>query len=430
MNVVDLTGEQSDQLSVMPDAEEAPRVNFPQAKYSVTYYAGLYTPLLEKQYFAWVDDGKHHDNFCVVCLKPLKSNKDVLRCGTSSRSYHHQCLFEVECVLCLKRLWDDEPPFKPTAGILGRNDDNQVKLWRRHMKWNERMKGKEYSGFSRWVTFYDDGSLTSDRFLLKLMDITPANKFKGWKALKEQAENSEVYRQWITSHKIRQYEDEISVRTDTLKDLRSKWNSTAVGPYFEAQEDSITALRDVVEYTRRKNGLEAPNMPQTKTKKLQEAEAKIKKLEADLARVQSQASNDLPESSARVGDGGAVPEQLVAGEKKFVDSDQVASVLSLSLETPANRPIALPGLLTKAGVSQSHVHHLMQLPAFKEVDEKYRKKLQFRATPTIEIVRTPLLEPRGSVEAANGPSSPVSKRRTRAEAARDDARVMKKERVD
>lgn len=219
MNVVDLADEQPDQRSVMPNAEETPSVNFPQEKYSVTYYAGLYTPLLEKQYFAWagtltiecrpfrraidsnemLDDGKRHDSFCIVCLKSINSSKDAHRCGTCSRTYHRQCLPGVECALCFKRLWDDEPPFRQTAGILGRNDDSQVRLWRRHMKWKERMKAKEYTDFSRWVTFYDNGSLTSDRFLLKLMEITPANKFKGLEALKEQAGNTEVYRQYKVS---------------------------------------------------------------------------------------------------------------------------------------------------------------------------------------------------------------------------------------
>lgn len=96
----------------------------------------------------------------------------------------------------MKRLWDEEPPFKRTSSILGVNDDDQVKLWRRHAKWNERVKDK---AFSRWVTFYDDGSLTSDRFLIKLMLVSLPNKFKAFKALKEQAEDCEVRVQYEVS---------------------------------------------------------------------------------------------------------------------------------------------------------------------------------------------------------------------------------------
>lgn len=83
------------------------------------------------------------------------------------------------------------PPFKPSIGVCAQDAD-QVKLWRRHSKWNERADRKD---FPRWITFYDDGTLISDRSLLVLMDVTGYNKFTGLAALREQNRSMEVEEQ-------------------------------------------------------------------------------------------------------------------------------------------------------------------------------------------------------------------------------------------
>lgn len=56
MNVIDLTDGHPERHSSMTEQGDLPRVNFPQPKYSVSHYAGSYTPVLEKKYFAWVGE--------------------------------------------------------------------------------------------------------------------------------------------------------------------------------------------------------------------------------------------------------------------------------------------------------------------------------------------------------------------------------------
>lgn len=232
------------------------------------------------------------------------------------------------------------------------------------------------------------------------------------------------------SQRIRHFEAEMSARTNGLKEFRSKWKSPAADPYFEAQEDSLTALQNAIEYTRSLNSLEAPDVPQSKTQRLKEAESLIKKLKKDLAKARTQANDTFPRPSARVEGSKALPKEPVLDEKDFISNDKVISILSLSLETPANRPTTLAGLVAQAGVSEPHVQHLMQSQPFKEMHEKYKKKSQAGGKHTPETVRTPPLELSNCAEPATAPSSCATKRRTRAEAARDDARALNKERSE